>query len=170
MILHYINLGGAIAWILIGIGSFGVAIIVYKFIELLLIQHDKQKYVQNLRQEIKKKHIQECQVYAKEYINSFMNKKESGLPTIRTIATISPLLGLLGTVIGILLAFETISTSGMSDTKLFANGVSLALITTIIGLIVSIPHYVAYNYLIHRLDSIQIQLEKEFLVQEEERQ
>lgn len=168
MILHYIQAGGIIAYILIGLGTLGVSIIIYKSIELFYTQKNIQKYAKYLYEQIQNYQTAYKYEYSKEYIQSFIKKKESGLPTIRTVATISPLLGLLGTVIGILLTFETISTSGMGDTKLFANGISLALITTIIGLIVSIPHYVAYNYLIHRLDSLEIEFEKVFLQKEKE--
>jgi biopolymer transport protein ExbB len=168
VILHYIQAGGLIAYILIGLGTLGVSIVIYKSIELLYMQKNIQKYTKYLYEQIQNHQTAYKHEYSKEYIQSFIKKKESGLPTIRTVATISPLLGLLGTVIGILLTFETISTSGMGDTKLFANGISLALITTIIGLIVSIPHYVAYNYLIHRLDSLEIEFEKVFLQKEKD--
>jgi biopolymer transport protein ExbB len=163
VILTYINQGGIIAWILLAMGTFGLSITIYKTIEFAYILKYKQKYLSLIKEQMHKKNI-----FAKEYINSFINKKEVGLPTIRIVATISPLLGLLGTVIGILITFETISQSGLENVKLFADGIVLALITTIIGLIVSIPHYIAYNYLIHQLDSLQIELEKEFLLYDKE--
>ncbi|DAB33451.1 MAG TPA: biopolymer transporter ExbB [Sulfurospirillum sp. UBA12182] len=168
MILAYINQGGVIAWILLVMGIFGISISIYKTIQFAYILKHKQKHLLLLAKQIQQHNIKEKSEFAKEYINSFINKKESGLPTIRIVATISPLLGLLGTVIGILLTFETISQSGLEDAKLFADGIALALITTIIGLIVSIPHYIAYNYLVHQLDSLQIEFEKEFLLHQKE--
>ena len=75
--------------------------------------------------------------------------------TVRIIATISPLLGLLGTVIGILGSFENISLNGMDDPTIFADNIALALITTIGGLIVAVPHYIGYNYLIGYLDNLE---------------
>jgi biopolymer transport protein ExbB len=85
---------------------------------------------------------------------------EAGMNTIKVIATTAPLLGLLGTVIGIYEAFQVISAKGLNDPGQFAEGISYALITTIVGLIVAIPHYVAHNYLTGELDSLEIQLEK----------
>lgn len=86
-----------------------------------------------------------------------------GLNTVKIIAIISPLLGLLGTVIGILMAFTTISEQGLSDPSAFAGGISVALITTVGGLIVAIPHNIGYNYLIQLVDSIEITLELDIL-------
>jgi biopolymer transport protein ExbB len=87
-----------------------------------------------------------------------MVKYERGLSTIRIIASIAPLLGLLGTVIGVLTAFEAISQKGLGDPSIFAGGISLALITTVGGLIVAIPHYIGYNYLIGMLDKLEANL------------
>ena len=88
---------------------------------------------------------------------------ETGLNTIKIIATLSPLIGLLGTVIGILNSFDSISTLGLSDPTIFSSGISIALITTVAGLIVAIPHYMGYNYFIGSLDKIEIKLEKAIL-------
>lgn len=68
---------------------------------------------------------------------------------------------MLGTVIGVLEAFEAISKSGLGDPSVFASGISMALITTVAGLIVAIPHYVGYNYIIGMLDTLEIELKKE---------
>ena len=85
-----------------------------------------------------------------------VKKLEFGLPTIKIIATISPLLGLLGTVIGIYLSFEKISINGLANPTIFSSGISVALITTIAGLIVAIPHLIAYNIFISILDKLEI--------------
>lgn len=77
---------------------------------------------------------------------------ERGLTTLKIISTISPLLGLLGTVLGIFMAFEGIMTHGLGDPTHFAKGISTALITTVGGLIVAIPAYIFYNYFIGELD------------------
>jgi biopolymer transport protein ExbB len=87
-----------------------------------------------------------------------IKKIEFGLPTIKIIAIISPLLGLLGTVYGILTSFEQISLNGLDNPTIFSNGISVALITTIAGLIVAIPHYVAYNLFIAMLDKLELKL------------
>ena len=69
------------------------------------------------------------------------------LTILNTIGNITPLLGLLGTIIGMILAFESIASVGTGDPKVVADGISQALVTTASGLIVAIPTIVAYRYL-----------------------
>lgn len=66
----------------------------------------------------------------------------------------------MGTVIGILNSFDSISHLGLGDPTVFSSGISIALITTVAGLIVAIPHYIGYNYFIGSLDKMEIKLEK----------
>ena len=79
---------------------------------------------------------------------------------IKITATTSPLLGLLGTVLGILFAFETISEQGLGRPELFASGIAMALITTAGGLLVAIPNNIFYNFLNSSLNNIQMKLEE----------
>lgn len=81
------------------------------------------------------------------------------LPVLYTIGNISPLLGLLGTIIGMILAFESIATVGTGDPKVVADGISQALVTTASGLIVAIPTIVAYRYLIRKAEVSLEQME-----------
>ena len=81
------------------------------------------------------------------------------LPLLNTIGNISPLLGLLGTIIGMILAFESIATVGTGDPKVVADGISQALVTTASGLIVAIPTIVAYRYLTRRAEGALEQME-----------
>lgn len=78
-------------------------------------------------------------------------KKESTklkkyLTPLATVATVAPLLGLLGTVTGMIKAFEVVATIGVGNPKELAGGVAEALITTAAGLMIGIPALVAYNY------------------------
>jgi biopolymer transport protein ExbB len=81
------------------------------------------------------------------------------LPVLYTIGNISPLLGLLGTIIGMILAFESIATVGTGDPKVVADGISQALVTTASGLIVAIPAIVAYRYLSRKAEVSLEQME-----------
>ena len=92
-----------------------------------------------------------------------IKKLESGLVLIKNIAIISPLLGLLGTVVGIYSSFEAISQKGLGDPTIFSGGIAVALITTIAGIIVSIPHQIAYNHFISFIDKIELKAKKEIL-------
>jgi biopolymer transport protein ExbB len=83
------------------------------------------------------------------------------LNTLGTIAGIAPLLGLLGTVTGIIKAFEAIYSGGLGDPRTLSGGISEALLTTAAGLCVAIPSQVAYRYLRGRVDGIVVQIEKD---------
>jgi len=85
------------------------------------------------------------------------------LNTLGTIAGISPLLGLLGTVIGIMRAFASIESHGAGDPRLLAGGVAQALITTAAGLTVAIPSLVAYRLLRGRADGLVLSMEQSAL-------
>ena len=76
------------------------------------------------------------------------------LKTIATCASIAPLLGLLGTVSGMVHTFETIQKFGFGNPVLLADGISEALLTTQAGLLVAFPLMLVYNYLESRVDSI----------------
>lgn len=76
-----------------------------------------------------------------------------------TVANITPLLGLLGTVSGMIKAFNVISAAGVGDPGVLAGGISEALITTASGLTVAIPTFVAYKYLLSKADSLVMEME-----------
>jgi len=90
-----------------------------------------------------------------------VHELERFLNTLGTVAVISPLLGLLGTVTGIINAFNAITTQGVGDPRVLSGGIGEALITTAAGLIVAIPALVAYRYLRGKVDELVIDMEKE---------
>jgi len=77
---------------------------------------------------------------------------EKNLPILATIGNITPLLGLLGTVFGMIKGFQVISTMGVGNPEALAGAISEALLTTAFGLSVAIPTIIAYNYLAHRVE------------------
>ncbi len=85
---------------------------------------------------------------------------EKGLGILETIAGISPLMGLLGTVIGILKVFDVIQTKGMGQANMMAGGISEALITTIAGLVIGIPALIVYNYYTNKAEGLILEIEK----------
>jgi biopolymer transport protein ExbB len=89
-----------------------------------------------------------------------VHELERFLNTLGTIAAVSPLLGLLGTVTGIIKAFNAISAGGVGDPRMLSGGISEALITTAAGLLVAIPALIAYRYLRGKVDGIVIDMEK----------
>jgi biopolymer transport protein ExbB len=86
---------------------------------------------------------------------------ERFLNTLGTIAGVSPLLGLLGTVTGIIKAFNAINSGGSGDPRLLSGGIAEALIATAAGLCVAIPSLIAYRYLRGRVDRIVVEMEKD---------
>ena len=89
-----------------------------------------------------------------------VHELERFLNSLGTIASISPLLGLLGTVTGIIRAFNAVMLGGMGDPRMLAGGISEALITTAGGLAVAIPSFIAYRYLRGKVERIVIDMEK----------
>jgi len=78
-----------------------------------------------------------------------------------TIASLSPLMGLLGTVLGMIQTFNAITQGGMGDPAAMAGGIGVALITTAAGLTVAIPALIAYKYLRGKVQNLVVQMEKE---------
>ena len=71
----------------------------------------------------------------------------AGLPVIKILATVAPLTGLLGTVVGMIETFQSITLFGTGDPKLMAGGISMALITTVLGLVAAIPLLISHTFL-----------------------
>lgn len=88
---------------------------------------------------------------------------ERFLNTLGTIASITPLLGLLGTVIGMIKVFAAITSEGVGNPTVLAGGISEALITTAAGLSVAIPSLMFYRYFRGRVDMLVLKMEEEAL-------
>ena len=91
----------------------------------------------------------ELVIETEEAARAYLGKN---LPILSTIGNITPLLGLLGTILGMIIAFESIAVAGAGDPKVVAGGISQALVTTASGLIVAIPTIVGYRYLARKAD------------------
>jgi len=90
-----------------------------------------------------------------------VHELERFLNTLGTIAGISPLLGLLGTVTGIIKAFNAIQAGAMGDPKMLSGGIAQALVTTAAGLVVAIPSLIAYRFLRGKVERIVVEMEKD---------
>lgn len=90
-----------------------------------------------------------------------VHELERFIGVLGTIASISPLLGLLGTVLGMIRTFNTLSSGGAGNPMALAGGIAEALITTAAGLTVAIPALLAYRYTRGRVTSLVVQMEKE---------
>ncbi len=104
--------------------------------------------------EVMKESIQEAAAHVVHDLERYLN-------TLGTIAAIAPLLGLLGTVVGMIKVFAEIMTQGTGNASALAGGISEALITTAAGLTVAIPALVMHRYFTGKIDGIVVELEQE---------
>lgn len=82
-----------------------------------------------------------------------------GLSSLATVASLAPFVGLFGTVVGIIGAFSAVAVSSSGGVATVSTGISEALVTTALGIFVAIPALWAYNYLVDRAESFEIQME-----------
>lgn len=108
----------------------------------------------NHGREIMRESIQEAAQHVMHQMERFLN-------SLGTIAAISPLLGLLGTVIGMIKVFAEIMLQGTGNANVLAGGISEALITTAAGLSVAIPTLVFHRYFQRRVETLLIEMEQE---------
>jgi biopolymer transport protein ExbB len=104
--------------------------------------------------EVMKESIQEAASHVVHELERYLN-------TLGTIAAVTPLLGLLGTVMGMIKVFAEIMAQGTGNASVLAGGISEALITTAAGLSVAIPALVMHRYFVGRIDAIVVELEQE---------
>jgi biopolymer transport protein ExbB len=91
---------------------------------------------------------------------SVAHKLERYLTTLGTIATVSPLLGLLGTVIGMVELFGAFTATG-HDVAMFARGISVALYNTAMGIVVAVPSMIFYRHFRSKVDGLIVEMEQE---------
>ena len=188
-----IKLGGPLMAPIILCSIFAVGIVIEKIIYFAGIKTDVNDLKRNIFDAIKKNNIKEalqmCDISrspvakilkagilkfgsSREEIKENMEdvslfeipKLESRLAALATISHVSPLLGLLGTVTGMISCFYTLQAAAASMNPAtpgdLAGGIAQALLTTVTGLMVAIPTYVAYNYFVHRIDRFILEMER----------
>lgn len=166
-LFDYIQQGGMIMYILLFLNIVGVSIMLTKFFVLRregqIVDKTSDELKDTILRSITSNEPQTMIEMSKQELSSHMSTVEKGLNTVKIIAAISPLLGLLGTVIGVFLAFKVMAQTGLNSPTMFAKGISMALLTTVGGMIVAIPHYIGHSYLLGMVDSIESLLEKRVL-------
>ncbi len=104
--------------------------------------------------DVMKESIQEAAEHVVHDLERYLN-------TLGTIAAVTPLIGLLGTVVGMIRVFAEIMSQGTGNASVLAGGISQALITTAAGLTVAIPALAMHRYFVGKIDSIVVELEQE---------
>lgn len=172
-----INQGGLVGYIIILLLLFAIGLSIKRFLELRFISQginlqmaSQQVLENNPLGDIKKifqmnqdKDIETLELKMDEAISRKTSQVQKGLSTIKILASIAPLLGLLGTVTGMIATFQSITLFGTGDPKLMAGGISQALVTTVLGLVAAIPLILIYNYLSSQAKNIVQIFENESL-------
>lgn len=190
---EFMQKGGAIMWPILLCSIVAFAIVVERFLQLRKEQIDTKTFMEQISKSLKRNRVMEAlelcertsgpiavilragilkhdrtRAEIREAIEDAsiheVPRLEKNLPVLATIAHISPLLGLLGTVTGMVAAFQVIQSKATSVNPVnpgdLAGGIWEALLTTVFGLAVAIPTYVAYNYLVSRVDGFVLDMER----------
>ena len=146
--------GGTVGWIIIGLGIFGISIALLRILYMIYVGLLVSNQVRNLSNpsrgnalgrvlfayhENKNIDLESLELKMGEAVLRELPKLSRLNTLIKVISVVAPLLGLLGTVIGMIVTFQSITLFGTGDPKLMAGGISQALITTMLGLCVAIP-------------------------------
>lgn len=146
--------GGTVGYVIIALGIIGVLIAVWRVLVLSAVGAKVNSQVKNINepktnnplgrvlkvsQDAKGADIETIELKLGEAILRETPKLNSMLPLLKIISVVAPLLGLLGTVTGMIVTFQAITLYGAGDPKLMAGGISTALVTTVLGLVVAIP-------------------------------
>ncbi|WP_427978292.1 MotA/TolQ/ExbB proton channel family protein [Agarivorans sp.] len=160
-LLARLKQGGVVAYIILGLGAIGLLMALWRIVALWLNELKVKRQLANIGQLntnnplgrvlTKAQHsdlaVDDLSLRIEEAILEEMPGLERGQSLIKLFAAVAPLLGLLGTVTGMIGTFQSITLFGTSDPKLMAGGISQALITTVVGLIVAIPLLFSHNLL-----------------------
>ncbi len=169
-----IRQGGVIGYIILGLGIGGMALCLFRYGYLTMVMRRIKQQAADINmvtadnplgriaqvyRETREKPREQREVIWEEAILKEIPPVERYNTLIKLLAAISPLLGLLGTVTGMIITFQSITLFGTGDPQLMAGGISTALITTVMGLSVAIPILFAYTFIAAKSKSIVDMLE-----------
>ncbi len=173
--LQQIQQGGVIGYLILALGGFALLLVVER---LLVLQWIKQRMRRQKRSEqahennplgrlrlLAKAHedssTEALDLHLDESLSRESRRLSRGLTTLGVIAAMAPLLGLLGTVTGMIETFQSITLFGSGDPKLMSSGISEALVTTQLGLVVAVPVLLLHSFLKGRANRLIEQLDSE---------
>lgn len=170
-----IRQGGLVGYITMALGLFGLVLAAYRLVVLARMDARVAAQLASPRanpdnplgrvlavhQNNPHMDIETLELKLSEAVIRELPRIESGLTLLKIIATVAPLLGLLGTVTGMIVTFQAITIFGAGDPKAMANGISQALVTTVQGLCVAIPIVLAHTLVGNRARKITQILEEE---------
>ena len=181
--------GGWLMWVLLVLGGFTIYIFTERFVAIIRAQKLSMHFMERIRDYIVEgktkdavtlcrrentpiarmvekgierlgRPMSDVQNAIENVANLEVSKLEDGLPFLATIAGGAPMIGFLGTVIGMVQTFMDMSNAGGTvDLVLLSGGMYVAMVTTVGGLIVGIPAYFGYNYLVARIEKLVFRME-----------
>ncbi len=183
------NDGGWMMWFLGAVALLGLVVIVWKLIELSIKGARTSKFLREVDALLAERKLDEAFALAREsnspaarILAAGLDRRDEGTERVRqaienvglvemanlergliwlaTCSNVGPLLGFLGTVIGMIAAFQAIENAGEVDAQLVAGGIKVALITTAAGLVIAIPVNIAHNYFVTKIDGMVIDMEE----------
>jgi len=182
--VYYFNKGGFLMWPLLGLLVIGLVIAIVKLWTLFRARINSRKFLKDILEAVKKDGTQKAMrtrgpvsaiFHAGlsrldkgiEYVERSIENEaaiqmgilEKGMIWLSTIISIAPMLGFLGTVQGMIVAFEQIARSNDIVPSEVAGGISIALLTTFFGLAIAIPMQFFYNWFVSIIDSIVVDME-----------
>ncbi len=175
-VVERLHQGGEVGYLIIALGCLGLVIAVWRVLYLFMLE---LKINAQLRNETPKNNnplgrvllaakasgltLERLEMKVEEAILRELPILERGQSIIKLLAAVAPLLGLLGTVVGMIATFQSITLFGTGDPKLMAGGISQALMTTVLGLVVSVPLLFSHSLLASRGRRLQQILQEKSL-------
>lgn len=174
-LMERLQAGGAVGNIILALLVIGLLIALYRGSVLFITHHkiktqlkDPQKIGNNplgrvltVYNKEQNRSIEALELRLLEAVVDEQAHLEQGLSMLKLLAAIAPMLGLLGTVTGMIETFQVITQFGNGDPKVMAGGISMALVTTVLGLIAAMPLLLAHNILSSQAENIRTILEKQ---------
>ncbi|MCF8777834.1 MotA/TolQ/ExbB proton channel family protein [Vibrio sp. IRLE0018] len=167
--------GGAVGKVIVGLLLIGLIIALYRGAMLLVTKRKINVQLKapaqlgdnplgrilSVYSKEKPRSVEALELRLLEAIVDEQTGLEKGLSMLKLLAALAPMLGLLGTVIGMIETFQVITQFGNGDPKVMANGISMALVTTVLGLVAAMPLLLAHNVLSSLAEEIRNTLEKQ---------
>jgi len=177
-LLGRIQQGGIIGYIIITLGIAGLLLACFRWLDIGLLRLKIKQQLKNpetpntnnplgrilaIYQGNPKDNNDSLEVKLQEAVLQEVPRLDRGLGTIKLLAAVAPLLGLLGTVVGMINTFQTITLVGSTDPKLMAGGISQALVTTVLGLTMTVPLLFSHGFVSSRVRMLVVLLSQQSL-------
>lgn len=157
---EYVDQGGWIGYAIIVVAIFGILLAIFRWLMLTLTSMKVRRQmgsgtpnnsnplgrIQAAYEEHHGEDLETLQLHLDDAVLKELPPLERGLNLVKVLAAVTPLMGLLGTVIGMIVTFQAITLFGTGDPKLMAGGISQALITTVLGLIAAVPLLILHAF------------------------